>query len=426
MQTFFEFSLFMLQKTAEWCNIYSIERGDLMDLTEKRKGVLINLAYFSVFVIIYYFFIKYALWIVAPFVVAMIVAMFLQKPIVHISKKTTKKIKKPLAVIFVLLVLSVAAGVLVLGGYFLIREFSDFGSYMVEKLKNIPALVEYLRTWLVDFSINFPDTIRNYLIESFDDISSTILNQTSGKPGISATSFDLSILATPLGGLWSTAKQIPAIFTAVLVSIIACFFITSDYDGFTGIIKRAVSPEHEKTLIRAKKIIINVLGQWVKSYASILFITFCEISLFLYILKWAGLYEGGYIFVIALCTAFLDILPVFGTGAVLIPWAVFSLFTHKVGLAIGLIVTYAIITVVRQVLEPKLVSKNVGMHPVITIMGMYIGVQAFGFLGLFILPITLVIIQTLNRERIIHIWGRYDDAKPSEEVLEKPAEATKK
>lgn len=396
-----------------------------MDLTEKRKGVLINLAYFSVFVIIYYFFIKYALWIVAPFVVALVIAMALQKPIVFISNKTSKKLKKPLAVIFVLLVLFVTAGVLVLGGYFLFREFSDFGSYMVEKLKNFPALVESLRTRVVDFSMHFPGAIKNYLIESFDDITSKILNQSSGTPGISAPSFDLSFLATPLGGLWSTAKQIPAILTALLVSIIACFFITSDYDGFTGIIKRAVSPEHEKTLIRAKKIIIKVLGQWVKSYASILFITFCEISLGLYILKWAGLYEGGYIFVIALCTAFLDILPVFGTGAVLVPWAVFSLFTHKVGLAIGLFVTYAFITVVRQVLEPKLVSKNVGMHPVITIMGMYIGVQAFGFIGLFILPITLVIIQTLNRERIIHIWGRYGDGKPSQEETKKPAEAPK-
>ena len=138
--------------------------------------------------------------------------------------------------------------------------------------------------------------------------------------------------------------------------------------------------------------------------ALILFITFCEIFLGLSILKAAGLYTGGYIFVIAVCTALLDILPVFGTGTVLIPWAIFSLITHKIGLGIGLIVIYALITVIRQVVEPKLVSANVDMHPVITLMCMFVGVQVFGVLGIFILPITMVILKTLNDEGVIHIW----------------------
>ena len=151
---------------------------------------------------------------------------------------------------------------------------------------------------------------------------------------------------------------------------------------------------------------MDILGKWVRSYALILFITFCEIFLGLSILKAAGLYTGGYIFVIAVCTALLDILPVFGTGTVLIPWAVFSLITHKIGLGIGLIIIYALITVIRQVVEPKLVSANVDMHPVVTLMAMYLGLQIFGVIGLIILPITLVVIKTLNAEGIIHLWSR--------------------
>jgi predicted PurR-regulated permease PerM len=166
-----------------------------------------------------------------------------------------------------------------------------------------------------------------------------------------------------------------------------------------------LSDKSVATVSKTKHVIFDVLGKWCKSYAAVLFITFCEMAVGLHILKFAGLYKGGYIFVIAICTALLDILPVFGTGTVLIPWGVISLFTHKIGLGIGLLVIYGLITVIRQIVEPRIVSANVDIHPVITLMSMYIGIQVFGVFGILILPITVVIIKTLNDEGIIHIWG---------------------
>ena len=150
-----------------------------------------------------------------------------------------------------------------------------------------------------------------------------------------------------------------------------------------------------------------------------MFITFCEITIGLHILKLIGAYKGGYIFAIAVCTAIVDILPVFGSGTILIPWGVISLFIHKVPLGIGLLIIYGVITVIRQVIEPKIVSSNVDVHPVITLMSMYIGIQVFGVLGILILPITVVIIKTLNDEEIIHLW----DPKGAEETAAETAAA---
>ena len=397
-----------------------------MDIIEKRKQNLISITYFSVFVVIFVLFMKYAFWIFAPFIAALIIALVLQKPINFLSQKTKIK-KKLLAVVLVLLLVAVLIGLIVLIGYLAGNEFYGFAKFLYSKMSALPELIISARDRLEALINRLPGGVAGSLSSAISDIAGKAMNlvkesETATEETVSnasSHSFDFSVLASPLGGIWSTAKQIPSVLMAVLISIIACFFITSDYEGFTAIFKKSLSPEHVRTVAKAKRIIIGVLGKWVKSYATIMLITFFEILIGLYILKWAGLYTGGYIFVISLCIAIMDILPVFGTGTIVIPWAVISLFTHKIGLGIGLIIIYALITVIRQVLEPKLVSANVGMHPVITLLSMYVGIQVFGVLGIFILPISVIIVKTLNEQRVIHLWGNYEP-EPVEELPAAP------
>ena len=389
-----------------------------MDIVEKRRRILINLVYFSVFIILYYMFVKFALWIVAPFVISLLIAMLLQKPIRAVSGKT-KINKKILSVVFVLLIVAVLIGLVALIGYLAGNEFYNFGKFLMGKFSSLPAVIENHEAKLIDFSSKLPGKLGDTLSGAVSGIAENLLNlvreeeaeasatgaAAAGNAFAGLGSFDVSSLFTPLAGILSTAKRIPAVLTAILIGIISCFFMTSDYDGFIGKIKEMISDKSVATVSKTKHVIFDVLGKWCKSYAAVLFITFCEMAVGLHILKFTGLYKGGYIFVIAICTALVDILPVFGTGTILIPWGVISLFTHKIGLGIGLLVIYGLITVIRQIVEPRIVSANVEIHPVITLMSMYIGIQVFGVFGILILPITVVIIKTLNDEGIIHIWG---------------------
>ena len=400
-----------------------------MNLAEKRRNTLISLAYFAVFSVAYYLFVKFAFWMAAPFIFAFIIAMFLQRPIRFISRKTILN-RKLTSVILVLLIVLVLLGLVGLVGYRIWTEFVDFGKYITAKFGNYTEVVSSVKLWVENVLSHLPASLSDKAKVTIDGMTSSILNlaeksEDAAAASSSGTGINLSFLATPLTGILSTARQIPAVLTAFLIGIIACFFMTSDYENFTNLIKKSVSEEHEATLVKAKHIIVDILGKWVRSYALILFITFCEIFLGLSILKAAGLYTGGYIFVIAVCTALLDILPVFGTGTVLIPWAIFSLITHKIGLGIGLIIIYALITVIRQVVEPKLVSANVDMHPVVTLMAMYLGLQIFGVIGLIILPITLVVIKTLNAEGIIHLWSRRAEEPLTEALPAKKPKAGK-
>lgn len=379
-----------------------------MEITEKRKATLINITYYTVIIALFYLFMKYAFGLVAPFVFAFAVAILLQKPLRIISKKT--KIKKNiLGAVAVLLIISTVIALVVLVGYRLFDEFKGFGEYIMSKMSDIPALILSAENWILDKITILPDSLEKTVTDSVTGIVDRLLLVSEEEAMNSAPSvdggFDLSFLATPLGGLLSTAKQIPVIFASIFMGIIACFFITCDYDKFRILISESISKEHEVAIVKTRKLLGGILGKMLKSYATLIFITFCEVSIGLNILKLIGVYEGGYILVLSILTAIVDILPVLGTGTILIPWAIFNLFTGNIGLGIGLIVLYAVITVIRQVLEPRLVAMNVGLHPVITLFGMYMGVQLFGVLGIFILPITFVLVKALNDEGIIHLWG---------------------
>lgn len=382
-----------------------------MNLVEKRRSNLINFVFYALIAAAYYFFIKYAFGIVAPFIIAFGIAMLLQKPVRAISKKTRVK-KSVIAAIAVILILATIISAVVFVGYKIVVEFKGLGQYLISRIDDLPELIKAAEGWIFSHITFLPDSLENTAVEAIGSFVDKLLlllveqKNTFGQLTGGSAEFDFSLLATPLGGIISTAKQIPAILIATLISIIACFFITCDYDNFTDMIKKNVSEEHEKALIKTKKLFGDILGKMFKSYATIIFITFCEVSIGLNILKLIGVFDGGYIIAISIVTAFVDIFPVLGTGTVMIPWAIINLFTGNIGLGIGLIIMYAAITVIRQILEPKLVSMNIGIHPIITLMGMYLGIQLFGVLGIFILPITFFLLKALNDEGIIHLWGR--------------------
>lgn len=381
-----------------------------MELSEKRKSTLINMTYYAFLIALFYLFMKYAFGLVSPFIIAVLIAMILQKPISAISQKT--KIKKGIVgAVSVLLIISVIITAVVLVGYRLFVEFRGLGEYLMDVLSDLPQLIKTAEAWLFEKIRILPDSLEKTITDAVSGIVDNILLATEEKEAASAPSmdiggFDLSIITTPLGGLLSTAMQIPTIAASILIGIIACFFITCDYDGFTKMIKNNISEEHCQSISKTKRLLGDILGKMIKSYATLIFITFCEVSIGLNILKLIGVYDGGYIIAVSVVTAIVDILPVLGTGTILIPWAVYNLFTGNIGLGIGLIVLYAVITVVRQILEPRLVSMNVGIHPVVTLFGMYLGVRLFGVFGIFILPITFFLIKALNDEGIIHLWGQ--------------------
>ena len=366
-----------------------------MTKIEKRRRFIINTVYFAIILGLFYFFMRFAFWTCFPFILAFFIAMALQRPVNWITKKTPLK-KGLVSGLAVLLALTAIMAVLALIGVRIVEELRGFISLITAKLDNLPVFLKQTEAWILENIHFLPDSIEtmaaNSIRELFHDLETGAAN---GRLNI-----DLSILSSPLSGVWNTAKQIPSIFLATLISIIACCFMTADYDRLVNFVKRQLPRERREALSASKQLLFSSMFKMLRAYLLII----------LGILKLAGLYESSYILAIALLTAIVDILPVLGTGTVLIPWAVYSLCTGRVGFGIGLIVIYVAISVIRQIIEPKLVAGQLGLPPVVTIVGMYIGLQLFGFIGLFLVPLTLIMLKLLNDQNLIHLWNRGDAA----------------
>ena len=162
--------------------------------------------------------------------------------------------------------------------------------------------------------------------------------------------------------------------------------------------------EKRKDLSRAKRLLTSSLSKMAKAYSLIMLITFVEVFGGLTILRLAGIFESEYITYIAIITAIIDIIPILGTGTVLLPWTAYSLIVGNYGMAIGLIIMYVVITVIRQIIEPKLVAGQLGLSPVITVTAMFLGLKFLGILGVFAAPLAVIMLKLLADEGIIHLW----------------------
>lgn len=400
-----------------------------MQEVEKRRKAIINVLYFAMIVAILVLIMRYALSICLPFVIAFIVAAILQRPKRFLVKKTPLK-NGAAAGICVLLLIVIFVSLVSLIGVRIFDEIKGFASYVGAKLQNLDEVVNNIESWLVNLVASLPEFIGKTLKESVTELFSDIRQYMAGESDkISSAissglgdNFSLSWITGPLSGVISTAKQVPTILLSVVISIVACCFMTSEFDEVKAFIVCQFPEERRKDLSRAKSILRSSLGKMGKAYLLIMLVTFIEVSVGLTILKLLKFYSSSYIMVIAAVTAIVDILPVLGTGTVLIPWALYSLITGNIGMGIGLIVLYAAITVIRQIIEPKLVAGQLGLSPIVTIAALYFGLKVFGVLGMFVTPILIIMLKLLNDEGIIKLWKSPVRIKAEAEAAESSAE----
>jgi len=386
---------------------------------EKRRDFLINFVYFAFFVAAFYLFMKYAFGVVYPIIIAFVLAMILQRPVNFIAKKT--HLKKGFAgTLMSLFLFFVIFALIALLGAKIVIEVKDFVASLMAKFENLESAINKLGDWISELSLikKLPEGLRGTVLDTVNDFTKRLTeykSSTASAGDTAAKSFDFSILSTPLSGVWGAAKQIPSVIVGILITIITTCFMTADYERVRNFIMNQLPEERRRKLSMAKRITFKSVGKILKAYALIVLITTTELAIGLYILTLLKLYSGEYVIIISIIIALIDIVPVLGTGTVLIPWALYSLVTGNIGFGIGLLVMYVVILIIRQIIEPKLVAGQVDVSPVLTISSMYIGTKCFGVLGIFILPLACIVIKLLNDEGIIHLFKTGKKTEPPEE-----------
>lgn len=354
-----------------------------MTKTEKYKAFLLKAGYWAAIVGIVVVFIKYLLGPLAPFLIALAIAMPMQ-PLARKIAKRTKINRRFASVVLVLLcyVLLVAIMALLVAG--IASVIVDFANMLPDYFVNtIEPAIENLGDNLVNRLDRFFPDINNAVDNAMPDI----VSQISG----TVMNFSMSVVS------WvsDVGSKLPGILLGTVVCVIASIFLAIDYDKASSTIMSILPPKVQEILRVAKRALGAIVGKYLKSYMLILLMTFAEISLGLLII---GIHDAARI---AALIAVFDILPIVGSGLVLAPWAIIMLIQGKYGVGIGLAVLWAIVIVVREYAEPRIVGKQVGLHPLVTLMCLWVGLKLGGALGMFALPISLLVILDLKAEGII-------------------------
>ena len=353
---------------------------------EKRKKFIVNFLYLAIIVFIAYITVKYGIGMVTPFIFAFIIAYLLKNPARYISSKL-KIPYKPIVFLLVLLFYCTIGILLSLLGVKLV-------STITEIIYSLPSI--------------YSSHIEPFLVLIFDRIEKTVahmdnalvytLNEvfTQFTKSLGELISNLSMKAVAF--ISGYASSLPGIFIKILLMVISTFFIAGDYDKLVGFIFRQFSNSGKTLFVSIKEYIVGTLFVCIRSYIIIMSVTFIELSIGLSILK----IENSVL--IAFLIAIFDILPVLGTGGVMIPWTVISLLQGNLPLGLGLLILYIIVTVIRNIIEPKIVGRQLGLHPVVTLISMFVGVQLFGAIGLFGFPITLSLLRHLNETGAIQLF----------------------
>ncbi len=361
-------------------------------VVEKRRAFIINFVYAVICIGLFYVFVKYCLGVLSPFIVAFVLAFALQRPIKWIQKKLKLKSHSFVSFLLVLLVVLIAVGALALAVLVIVNELRDFVSYLMSQFSSFDDLIVTAKEYLMSVVVRLPEGVRTPV--------SDYLNGTLDSFSLGEANIDFSMLSGPLSGAWNIVKSLPSAILACVVAVVSCFFVTSDYDRIKELFLGFFSDEKRKYIVKTKRTAARAIWKLVKAYVTIMAITFAEMFLGLFLLKLIGVYDGSYIAIISFVTCIIDIIPVLGTGTVLIPWAVYNLVFGNIGMGIGLLVIYAVVTVIRQIIEPKLVANQAGLPAIITIMAMFLGVRIFGAFGIILLPFTVIILKLLYDEGV--------------------------
>ena len=357
-----------------------------MEELERKRRFLINVAYVVAVGVIYYVLVRYVLYALMPFTIALLVTIILKRPVDHTARLLHIP-RKGVAFLLVVLFYGLIAALLTHAVIQLIVALVGwFGSLTTIYAENIePALLR-----VMDWYENLVASIDPAHAAQAESIGNNILG--------SLASWVASLSRSLVGYAQRLALGTPKFFISLIFCIVSTVFLSMDYPSITYFFLGQFPEKSQQTILEAKNYLLKTIGGMLKSYGLIMFITFCELNIGLRII---GVEDAT---VLSLIIAIFDILPALGTGGIMIPWVVIELVQGNVMLGVKLLLLYAVITVVRNILEPKIVGESIGLHPVLLLISIYVGGTILGPMGIIIMPFTLIVIKKLNDAGHIHVF----------------------
>ena len=350
--------------------------------TIQRKRFLVSLAYVLAILALIAFVCRYALGTLLPFLIAWVVAALL-RPLLRLIQKRQRRPRR-------------IAGVVLTAVFYLVVAF--LGTIAFSRLFDtaVAVLTAIPELW-TDTIMPALQTSGEKLEELFAHFDVTLnlsVSEIVSSIGRTVTSYSAQLL----GKIGNAAISIPGMLVNVIICVISTIYILLDWDAIRDFFYRQFSSRAAGVIAKASGQTAKTLWQYARSYGLIMLITFAEISIGLLLIGVDGA------FLIGALIALVDIFPVVGSGTVLLPWTIISLIGGDVRTGLCLLLLYAVVTIIRNIIEPKIVGHQVGLHPLVTLLAMVVGVSVFGGVGMLGLPVAVAVAKQLNDDGVIHLF----------------------
>lgn len=348
-------------------------------MKEYIKKVAVTLLIILAFILVPLLF-YYILPFFTPFILAFLFALLIEPFNLWLTKKL--KIKRPIAVNITYFLF--LGGVLLLS-YFLITQIIREAIDLVKFIqRNIPAIQDWFNQsfqQINDFILILPTD----LVIQVNQAMTSFINQLS----------NINLLSTIGAQTINLTAAVPHFFFVLLMFFIALYMISLD---LTRINRRFFSYFKESSKQKLEVVFSDLRNATIGFLKAQIIL-----STITYVVSLSGLMILGvrYALVLALLIIIVDILPILGTGSVLVPWGIFTITQGNLFRGLGLILLFIVITVLRKIIEPKVLGERIGLGPLPTLISIWVGFQIWGILGVFLAPLVLILYKALVKAKVI-------------------------
>lgn len=360
--------------------------------TETYLKVILNLVTALIVLVLCIFLLPKCIFFFLPFVIGWIISL-IASPVVKFFEEKLKIRRKGASVIVIVAVLAAVILLVYTVCSKLVQEGIDFVNELPAMWESIMAEFSQVGENLEGVYNKLPVDMQNTLDNigtQLGDYFGAVMEE-AGTPTFEAVG--------------NVAKQLPDIFLGVVICILSAYFFVADKSYMSNIMKKYVPDSIRYRFDLIRRSFRNAVGGYFKAQF--------KIECWVYILLVIGLLtlHVRYALLVALGIAFLDFLPVFGTGTVMIPWAVIEILGKNYKMAVGLLIIWCVGQLVRQMIQPKIVGDSMGMNAIPTLFLLFIGYKAAGVLGMILaVPIGIIVINLYEE-------GVFDTTKQSIQIL---------
>lgn len=351
-----------------------------MEVPDVERPWLYSVLGLAGFLVFSWAIITYGLPLVMPFVVALLLAEFINPPVNWLSKKA--RIPRTLSVTIILLFLVALISALMTVGI----------GYLVNEIEKLTGNLPYLYASGLDLSGRVAEQF-THLHDSLPAAFQEQVSSNLAKLQDNASKY-LGNLASMLG----VVTSLPGFLINVLIAFLATFFIARDRQEINAFLL-SLFPEAWRPQIRQVKTQVwsSAIG-WGKAQLMLIMLTMVQSMIGLSVIG------ANYAVLVGIAVGLVDVMPILGPGAIFLPWAAYAfIFGNKV-FGIKLLVLYVIVIGVRQVLESKLVGDQVGLHPLAVLLAIYLGITFFGALGVIFGPLLAILLKAFITSGLLPIF----------------------